>query len=176
MFFEASGRSQTLKILLKRCTVVQKRGSHLFAKNCTFSKKWTNNDPPGTPKTFKNTENMEKCCLNLEGVFWSIFSSNRQKVGGRGGAQRRGGRLRLAAMQSIGLRYLARPATSDRGAADLKASPLPPTPFDSCWLAGCWLAGLQLAGWLAGWLAFWLACSLACWLAGWLVCCFAVFP
>ena len=56
----------------------------------------------------------------------------------------------------------ARPATSDRGAADLKASPLPPAPFDSCGLAGYWFAGLQLAGRLAGSLAFWLACWLAC--------------
>jgi len=58
---------------------------------------------------------------------------------------------------------LARPATSDRGAADLKASPLPLAPFDSCGLAGYWSAGLQLAGRLAGWLAFWLACLLAFW-------------
>jgi hypothetical protein len=35
----------------------------------------------------------------LEVVFWSLFFSNRQKVGGRGAAHRRGGRLRLAAMR-----------------------------------------------------------------------------
>ena len=52
-FFEASGRSQTLKIELKRCTVVQKRGSHLFAKNCIFLTKWTNNDHPWDPKDIK---------------------------------------------------------------------------------------------------------------------------
>ena len=60
----------------------------------------------------------------------------RQKVGGRGGAQRRGGRLRLAAMQRTWSSYLARPATSDRGAADLKALPLPPAP---CLLAAWFL-------------------------------------
>ena len=52
-FFEASGRSQTLKIELKRCTVVQKRGSLLFAKNCTFFKQLTNNDPPWDPTDIK---------------------------------------------------------------------------------------------------------------------------
>ena len=55
-------------------------------------------------------------------------------------------------MQRTWSSYLARPATSDRGAADLKASPQPPATFDSCGLAGCWLAGL-LAGWLSDWLA-----------------------
>ena len=67
---------------------------------------------------------MNKCCLNLEVVFWSIFSSNTRSrgggVGGRGGAHWRGGRLRLAAMQRILSSCSARPATSDRGAADLK--------------------------------------------------------
>ena len=74
-----------------------------------------------------------------------------QKVCGRGGPSGGGGGF--ASEQSKALfHYLARPATSERGAADLKASPLPPASFDSCGLAGCWLAGLQLAGRLAGFL------------------------
>ena len=44
-------------------------------------------------------------------------------------------------MQRILSSCSARPATSDRGAADLKASPLPPAPL------------LTAAGWLAGRLA-----------------------
>ena len=40
-----------------------------------------------------------------------------------------GGRLRLGAMQGALHYYLARPATSERGGADLQASPLPPTPM-----------------------------------------------
>ena len=51
---------------------------------------------------------------------WRGQGAWRQKVGGRGGAQRRGGRLRLAGMQRILSSCSARPATSDRGAADLK--------------------------------------------------------
>ena len=69
LFFEASGSSQTLKIELKRCTVVQKRGSHLFEKNCFFFKKLMNNDPLGTPKTFKNAEIHGKMLFEFGGRF-----------------------------------------------------------------------------------------------------------
>ena len=41
------------------------------------------------------------------------------EVCGRGGGQRRGGRLRLASLQGALHYYSARPATSERGAADL---------------------------------------------------------
>ena len=44
--------------------------------------------------------------------------STGNEVGGRGGGQRRGGRLRLAAMQGSLHYYLTRPATSEGGAAD----------------------------------------------------------
>ena len=78
LFFEASGRSQTLEIELKRCTVVQKRGSHLFAKNCVFVKKWTINDPPlGPQRRAKTQKNMGKCAWNLEVVFWRPGRSSR---------------------------------------------------------------------------------------------------
>ena len=50
-----------------------------------------------------------------------------------------GGRLRLQALHGTFDNYSARPATSERGAADHKASPFR-RPL--CWLAGCWLVGL----------------------------------
>ena len=72
LFFEASGRSQTLKIELKRCTVVQKRGSHLFAKNCTFSTKWIINDAPWDPK---DVQKRRKTWENAVGIWRSFFGA-----------------------------------------------------------------------------------------------------
>ena len=80
-------------------------------------------------------------------------------------AQRRGGRLRLGAMQSFGpLTYSARPAISELGAADLRASSLVLAPLTGASVLATGLLALQFAGGFDGPIA----CRLAGWLAGWL--------
>ena len=83
--------------------------------------------PPGTPKTLHTQKHKEKCCLNFDVDFLNICSSSLGRLAAGAGPSG-GGEASPRSFAEYRSSCLARPATSDRGAADLKASPLPPAP------------------------------------------------